>query len=69
MVEQADLFIVGGGMVGAALAAALADSGRRIVVLEQQAPAAFDPASAPDLRVSAISPASRQLLQRIGAWP
>ena len=69
MVEQADLFIVGGGMVGAALAAALADTGRRIVVLEQQAPAAFDPASAPDLRVSAISPASRQLLERIGAWP
>uniref|UniRef100_A0A4W5LUK9 FAD-binding domain-containing protein n=1 Tax=Hucho hucho TaxID=62062 RepID=A0A4W5LUK9_9TELE len=68
MIEQADLFIVGGGMVGAALAAALADSGRRIVVLEQQLPQAFDAESAPDLRVSAISPASRQLLTAIGAW-
>lgn len=68
MIEQADLFIVGGGMVGAALAAALADSGRRIVVLEQQRPPAFDAESAPDLRVSAISPASRQLLTAIGAW-
>ena len=68
MVEQTDLFIVGGGMVGAALAAALGPSHAHIVVLEQQAPAAFDPDSPPDLRVSAISPASRTLLTHIGAW-
>jgi 2-octaprenyl-3-methyl-6-methoxy-1,4-benzoquinol hydroxylase len=38
-------------------------------VLEQTAPPAFDPAQAPDLRVSAISPASASLLERLGAWP
>ncbi|WP_174875070.1 FAD-dependent monooxygenase [Vogesella oryzae] len=68
MMEHVDIFIVGGGMVGTAIAARLGGSGLRIAVLEQSAPAAFDPASAPDLRVSAISPASIKLLQDIGAW-
>lgn len=68
MVEHVDIFIVGGGMVGTAIAARLGHSGLNIAVLEQQAPPAFDPASPPDLRVSAISPASRALLERIGAW-
>ncbi len=57
MVEHVDIFIVGGGMVGTAIAARLGHSGLNIAVLEQQAPSAFDPDSPPDLRVSAISPA------------
>ncbi|MFC3532079.1 FAD-dependent monooxygenase [Vogesella facilis] len=69
MMEHVDIFIVGGGMVGSAIAARLGGSGLRIAVLEQSPPAPFDPASAPDLRVSALSPASIRLLQDIGAWP
>lgn len=68
MLEHSDLFIVGGGMVGAALAAACAASHYRIHVLETSLPDAFATDSPPDLRVSAISPASRQLLESIGAW-
>lgn len=68
MMEHVDIFIVGGGMVGTAIAARLGGSGLRIAVLEQSPPAAFDPDSAPDLRVSALSPASIRLLQDIGAW-
>ncbi|OHX14082.1 2-octaprenyl-3-methyl-6-methoxy-1,4-benzoquinol hydroxylase [Chromobacterium sphagni] len=66
--EHRDIVIVGGGMVGSALAAALAGHGLSIAVLEQQAPQPFDAEQEPDLRVSAISPASAQFLRRIGAW-
>ena len=66
--EHRDIVIVGGGMVGSALAAALAGNGLSICVLEREAPAPFDPEQDPDLRVSAISPASARFLARIGAW-
>ncbi|WP_199152847.1 FAD-dependent oxidoreductase [Chromobacterium sp. ASV23] len=66
--EHRDIVIVGGGMVGSALAAALSGSGLSVTVLEREAPAPFAPEQAPDLRVSAISPASAAFLQRIGAW-
>ncbi|KUM05614.1 FAD-dependent monooxygenase [Chromobacterium subtsugae] len=66
--EHRDIVIVGGGMVGSALAAALAGNGLSICVLEREAPAPFDPAQDPDLRVSAISPASARFLAGIGAW-
>lgn len=75
--EQVDLTIVGGGMVGVALACALAPVGLRICILEsrQDAPqslidalpaltqAGFDP------RVSALTCASQQFLTHLGAWP
>ncbi len=63
-----DLVIVGGGMVGAAIACGLADTPLKIAVLEQQLPAPFIEGQRPDLRVSALSVASEQFLIRIGAW-
>ncbi len=63
-----DIAIVGGGMVGATLACALADSGLQILLLEARAPAPFVEDQPHDLRVSAISPASQALLHNIGAW-
>lgn len=66
--QTVDIFIVGGGMVGSVLAAKLAPSGMRIALLETYAPAEFDPNSPPDLRVSALSPASINLLAETGAW-
>lgn len=63
-----DIFIVGAGMVGSALACALAPSGARIGLLERELPPAFDPAQLPDLRVSAINFSSIELLSRLGAW-
>jgi 2-octaprenylphenol hydroxylase len=72
MKHDFDLVVVGGAMAGAGVAAlAAADSrtaGQRIALLEPKpaaAPAAADPL---DLRVSALSHASRQLLVKTGAW-
>ena len=64
---RVDVAVVGGGMVGAALAALLADDGWRVAVIEAQPPRA--PGGELDLRVSAIAPASRALLAELGAWP
>ncbi|WP_243409927.1 FAD-dependent monooxygenase [Pokkaliibacter plantistimulans] len=67
-VVDVDIVIVGGGMVGAALAAALGNTAYRVVVLEQQLPEPFTAEQPHDLRVSAISVASQQLLAEVGAW-
>lgn len=64
--EQADLVIVGGGMVGLALAAALADSPLSVVVVEQGPAPDVEPSLS---RVSALNHASLALLQRLGGWP
>ncbi|RAU16854.1 2-octaprenyl-3-methyl-6-methoxy-1,4-benzoquinol hydroxylase [Nitrincola tibetensis] len=68
-----DLVISGAGMVGLALAAALAPTGLRILLLEQQAleqSSALDalPSDRFDVRVSALTKASSQLLDFLGAW-
>jgi 2-octaprenyl-3-methyl-6-methoxy-1,4-benzoquinol hydroxylase len=65
---NADVTLIGGGMVGAAAACHLAQSGLTVVVVEAQAPQLFAPDQPMDLRVSAISPASIRLLQACGAW-
>lgn len=63
-----DLLVVGGGMVGAALARACSGKGLRIAVIETRAPQRDWPASEIDLRVSALSRASQRILARLGAW-
>lgn len=68
---QADLIIVGAGMVGSTLALALQDSGLSITLIDGgslevqpfQANAPFEP------RVSAFSLASQRILEHLGAWP
>jgi len=64
---SADVAIVGGGMVGAALAVRLADDGFRVAVIEVTVPRTPDPDQT-GIRVSAISRASERLLIRTGAW-
>lgn len=63
-----DIIVVGGGMVGASIAVKLAQAGFSLALIEKQPPAQFDPASAIDLRVSALSLRSEAWLQRLGAW-
>lgn len=70
-----DVAIVGGGLVGSALALALSHSQLKIALLEGRALAGQDQslktiASVADVdpRVSAITPASRSFLEDIGAW-
>jgi 2-octaprenylphenol hydroxylase len=61
-----DVLIVGGGMVGAALACALGNSSLKVAVLDRAPPAAPDKDY--DQRVSAITLASQSLFENIGAW-
>jgi len=63
-----DIVIIGGGMVGASLACALADSTLNIAVIEGHEPPAEWPADSFDIRVSAITRASENLFRRLGAW-
>ncbi|MGQ7844129.1 UbiH/UbiF/VisC/COQ6 family ubiquinone biosynthesis hydroxylase [Granulosicoccus sp. 3-233] len=66
-----DVIIVGGGMVGSLLAAALAlDGVLKIAVLEQREPEPFVPGTQPpyDVRVSALSIATQRMLNNVGAW-
>ncbi|WP_447594902.1 2-octaprenyl-3-methyl-6-methoxy-1,4-benzoquinol hydroxylase [Aquipseudomonas campi] len=68
---QADLIIVGAGMVGSALALALENSGLDILVVDGS-PLSLQPfaADAPfEPRVSALSAASQRILERIAVWP
>lgn len=61
-----DVVIIGGGLAGASLAAALADTGHRVALVERKAPTA--PLSQWDARVYTLTPASVAFLERIGAW-
>jgi ubiquinone biosynthesis UbiH/UbiF/VisC/COQ6 family hydroxylase len=68
-----DVVIVGGGAVGAALAAVLATTeatrGLTLALIEPQ-PIRMPEVGVPlGLRVSALSHASRALVARVGAWP
>lgn len=65
--SDADLVVIGGGMAGGLLAALLADSGLQITLLDA-GPEPVMPVGEPGLRVSAITEASRNMLQRAGAW-
>ncbi|TPQ24637.1 FAD-dependent monooxygenase [Methylomonas sp. HW2-6] len=68
MKEQIDVVIVGGGMVGAALACSLGGSRLKVAVLEAQTPQPFSADQPHDLRVSALSIASKNILETVGAW-
>ena len=68
MKEQFDVVIVGGGMVGAAVACCLGGSDLKVAVIEHEYPQAFDASQPHDLRVSALSIASKMILETVGAW-
>lgn len=61
-----DVVIVGGGLVGASLAASLAHSGLSLALVEAQTTP--EPDAAWDSRIYAISPGSRRYLEQCGAW-
>lgn len=68
MKKEFDVVVVGGGMVGAAVACGLGDSRLRVAVVEQSLPKAFNSDQPHDLRVSALSIASKNILESVGAW-
>ncbi|TYT23122.1 FAD-dependent oxidoreductase [Luteimonas viscosa] len=62
-----DVAVVGGGVVGAACALALARLGLDVCLVEAVRPAAWSPAE-PDLRVYALAPDNVALLDGLDAW-
>lgn len=63
-----DIVVIGGGMVGAAAAIGFAKQGRKVAVVEGAKPHAFEPSQTMDVRISAISQTSVDLLDSLGAW-
>lgn len=71
-VESFEAIIVGGGMVGTALCALLAQAGMQVALVEAKpAPLSLEHATSqlPAPRVSALTPVSQRLLTHLGAWP
>lgn len=62
-----DAIVVGGGLVGLGLAAALGGAGLKVAAIDREQPATvLDPVF--DGRVSAIARTSRRILESIGVW-
>ncbi len=73
-VRRFDVVIVGGGIAGSALAAALAGSSLQLAVIEASSATDNAPMGSVELadydpRVSALTPASQRFLDQLGAWP
>ncbi len=67
MNTDCDIIINGGGMVGSTLACLLADSGLSIVILESNL-SPGDKKASKDIRVSALTLATKNILESIDVW-
>ena len=65
--ENVDVAIVGGGMVGLSVAAALEGSGLSVAVISDK-PCRRELSKQPELRVSAINGANQEALEQLGVW-
>jgi 2-octaprenyl-6-methoxyphenol hydroxylase len=65
---QVDIAIVGGGMVGASLALALAATAKRVLLIEAHVPDSSDQPSFDD-RTTALGNGSRRVFETLGVWP
>lgn len=63
------MIVVGGGLVGAALALALAQSDVAVALVDSQPPREPPPAGSWDSRIYAVSPGNAAWLATLGAWP
>jgi len=67
--QEFDVVIVGGGMVGAAFACALDDTPLKVALIEGHVPDLQWPKEHHDLRTSALSRASQRILESLQVWP
>ncbi|MDP0588040.1 MAG: FAD-dependent monooxygenase [Candidatus Endonucleobacter bathymodioli] len=66
--QHFDVIIVGAGMIGSALAVALGSNNFKVAVLDLELPKVFKSEQLPDLRVSALSYSSEQILRQLKVW-
>ncbi|MGB8633658.1 MAG: UbiH/UbiF/VisC/COQ6 family ubiquinone biosynthesis hydroxylase [Rhodanobacteraceae bacterium] len=66
--SRSDVVVVGGGVVGAASALALARAGLEVTLVEARSPQTWDADAEVDLRVFALAPSSARLLDNLGVW-
>ncbi len=69
MPERFEVIIVGGGMVGATTACALGHGGIKVGLMDMQCPPRHWSDKTVDFRVSALTRASQNILECVGAWP
>lgn len=65
---EVDVIVVGAGVVGAALALALARDGLDVALIEAQPPKPWQASDDVDLRVVALAPDAASLLDDLGVW-
>ncbi len=66
--KQYDIIIIGGGIVGLSMALLLAESDKRIALLDRKGRVeSFNPEQY-DVRVSAVTPASVKLFEQLSVW-
>ena len=63
-----DVIVAGGGLVGATVALALAETGLHVAVIERAGTPVAAPGPAYGTRVSAITVASERILRALGVW-
>jgi len=66
--QSCDIAVLGGGPVGCTVALALAAAGRSVYLLERRS-ADAEPVPGLAMRPLALSHGTRQILERLGAWP
>ena len=67
-IEEYDIVIVGGGIVGAVAACQLSQQYSKIALVDKGAPTTWQASDPLGLRVSALNLASKQCFQQIGIW-
>lgn len=67
-IKDCDCCIIGGGMVGAALAIGLAKLNQKVVLIERNPLHEFEQNQPPDIRMSAFNLHSVKLLKKFDAW-
>ena len=67
--DRFDVIVVGGGIVGATTACILAQGGINVALMDVRNPDREWPSEPVDIRVSALTRASQNILEAIGVWP
>ncbi len=69
MIKRFEVIVVGGGIVGVTAACILAEAGIKTALINEKKPQKSWPDDTVDIRVSALTKASQNILEKIDVWP